>query len=84
MKSDLFIIGVMIVGCGVFAFTQILQRAQARLEPQLFASLVKRGGSSWREFLVPLLPLFFAYLLVPRFPRYLVAGRGLIYWARAT
>jgi hypothetical protein len=73
MKSDLFILGVLVVGCGVFAFTQIMQRAQTRLEPQLLADLTARARGSWTEFLLPLAPTFVAYLLVTRFPRHQAA-----------
>jgi len=73
MKSDLFIIGVMVVGCGVFAFTQILQKAQTRLEPSLLAELTAKGKGTWTEFLLPLAPTFVAYLLVTRFPRHQAA-----------
>src|SRR3954470_23944164 len=73
MKSDLFIVGVLVVGCGVFAYTQILQRAHTLLEPQVLVELMARGRGSWTEFLLPLAPTFVAYLLVSRFPRYQAA-----------
>ncbi|HET7812655.1 MAG TPA: hypothetical protein VFL16_18930 [Steroidobacteraceae bacterium] len=70
MKSDLTIIGILAMGCGIFGYTQILQRANSRLDPQLLADLMARARSSWSEFLLPLAPTALAYLLVSRFPRH--------------
>lgn len=73
MKSDLFIVGILVVGCGMFAYLQILQRAQTLLDPQVLAELAARGRGSWVEFLLPLAPTAIAYLLVSRFPRHQAA-----------
>jgi len=73
MKSDLFIIGILVVGCGVFAYMQILQRAQTLLEPQLLVDLLARAKGSWTGFLLPLAPTAIAYLLLSRFPKHQAA-----------
>lgn len=68
MKTNIVLLGAFIACCGIFAHAQILQRAQSQLSPEQLAALVAQNRSSWVEFLLPISPIFVAYVLLPVFP----------------
>lgn len=65
---NIVLLSAFIACCGIFAHTQILQRAQSRLSPDQLAALVAQNQGSWVQFLLPISPVFVAYLLLPLFP----------------
>jgi len=63
-------LGILIIACGIFALGQIVQRAQARLSPEMLAKLAAQRSSGWAGFLLPLAPMIAALLLVDYFPNH--------------
>jgi hypothetical protein len=70
LKNHLTLIGILIIGGGLFAFSQILQKAQSLLTPEMLAKIAAQKPASWTGFLLPLAPLVLAYLLLPHFPNH--------------
>lgn len=70
MKTHIVLVGAIIACCGIFAFTQILQRAQSQLSPDQLVALVAQNQSSWLQFFLPVAPVMVAYLLLPVFPNH--------------
>lgn len=68
MKTNIALLGAFIVCCGIFAHSQILQRAHSLLSPEQLVSLVAQSQSSWAQFLLPASPVLLAYLLLPLVP----------------
>lgn len=86
MKTHIVLIGSLIACCGLFAFSNILQRAQRQLSPEQLATLVAQNQTSWVQFFLPIAPIAIAYLLMPVFPDHqallaipaLILGVGLL------
>ena len=68
MKANLTMLGILIIACGIFALSQIVQRAQARLPPEMLAKIVAQKSGGWAGFLLPLAPMVVALLLMDYFP----------------
>ena len=68
MNNSLFLIGVLVASCGLFAYSRILQEAQSQLTPAQLAALASGPKPTWLQFFLPLSPLLLSYVLLPMFP----------------
>lgn len=68
MRNQFVLFGALIAVGSLFAYAQILLRAQRLLSPDQLYALAQREVAPWWKGLVPVLPVLLAYLLVPFFP----------------